>query len=612
MRYGSRIKNIVLIALLLVFTYSCKKKLSVQDVQIAFMADVHLNDIYAEFDDTDYRGVLNPASQKYVTIRTMASQLHSTRIFNENYFAFRAALDDVAKRNIRYVVLPGDFSDDGQPYNVNGLNEILKAYASNYGIQFFAITGNHDPVAPCTIDAGKRDYLGKDGKPQAIMSKEGLYTPQYPEENPVVITKDVSRMGYEPIINTLGVHGFLPQKSYEYWETPFTTYKYEDYHYHQAVSESTMAQRSYLTDSLSRKLPDVSYLVEPMNGLWLLAIDGNVFVPVGDDEGRFTRAKLENGSEFSNVIANKQHLIKWVRKVVKESKRLNKTLIVFSHYPMVDFNDGATDEMESFFGQGKMQLQRVPDTDISRLFAEAGIKLQFGGHLHFNDTGIESFEDGSFLVNIQVPSLAGYPAAYKILTIKNRDDMEVETVRLDSVPDFNELFPLYEKEIAYLQKSGAREIWNKDVLSSKSYGDLMDWHLKELVRLRFFKSDWPEDFKDFMLTANGVSLQKYAGINNIDTTASYKWSGFDMIFDFYRVLNADQLAFKDIGKDRLEQYKTIINAELKKPHVNSEKLDSLQVDFHLFITIFNKILHGEPSDHFIIDLNQGKLIDLTS
>ena len=612
MRYGSRIKNIVLIALLLVFTYSCKKELSVENVQIAFIADVHLSDIYAEFDDCSYRGVLNPANQKYVTIRTMASQLHSTRIFNENYFAFRAALDDVAKRNIRYVVLPGDFSDDGQPYNVNGLNKILKAYASNYGIQFFAITGNHDPVTPFTIDAGKRDYLGKDGKPQAIMSKDGLYSPQCPDENPVVITKDVSRMGYEQIVSTLGQNGFMPQKSYEYWETPFTTYKYEDYNYYKAVSESTLAQRSYFVDSLGGKLPDVSYLVEPVTGLWLLALDGNVFVPAGDDESRFTRAKLENGGEFSNVIAYKHYLVKWVGKVVQESKRLNKTLIVFSHYPMVDFYDGAAKEMESFFGRKKMQLQRVPDTDISKLFAEAGVKLQFGGHLHFNDTGLENFEDGSFLVNIQVPSLAGYPAAYKILTIKNRNEMEVETVKMDSVTGFDELFPLYEKEIAYLQKSGAREIWNKDVLSSKSYGDLMDWHLKELVRLRFFKSDWPEDFKDFMLKENGVSLQKYAGINNVDTTASYKWSGFDMIFDFYRVLNGDQLAVNDIGVDRVAQYKTIINAELKKSLVNSEELDSLQVDFHLFIAIFNKVLHGEPSDHFIIDMNQGKLIDLTS
>ncbi len=71
-------------------------------------------DVFGDFQDTDYEGIRNPRNGKFVTIRTMEAQLNSTRIFNENYFAFLAALDDVARRKIKYVVLPGDFSDDGQ------------------------------------------------------------------------------------------------------------------------------------------------------------------------------------------------------------------------------------------------------------------------------------------------------------------------------------------------------------------------------------------------------------------------------------------------------------------------------------------------------------------
>ena len=86
-------KQIILI-LLLVFLSSCNpigKKQKEPNVQIAFMADVHLGDIYGEFQDNEYKGILNPETGKYNLIRTMQSQLQSTRLFNENYFAFLAA-----------------------------------------------------------------------------------------------------------------------------------------------------------------------------------------------------------------------------------------------------------------------------------------------------------------------------------------------------------------------------------------------------------------------------------------------------------------------------------------------------------------------------------------
>ncbi|MCK5440733.1 MAG: metallophosphoesterase, partial [Maribacter sp.] len=71
------------------------------------MSDVHLQDIYATFSDTDYKGVKNPLTGEFNIIRTMEAQLHSTRLFNENYFAFLAALEDAAQKGIRIIALPG-------------------------------------------------------------------------------------------------------------------------------------------------------------------------------------------------------------------------------------------------------------------------------------------------------------------------------------------------------------------------------------------------------------------------------------------------------------------------------------------------------------------------
>lgn len=66
--------------------------------RIAFIADAHIQDVVGHPE----------------LVRSMEVQVQSTRLFNENYFALIAALEDVVKRGISLVVLPGDLTDDGQ------------------------------------------------------------------------------------------------------------------------------------------------------------------------------------------------------------------------------------------------------------------------------------------------------------------------------------------------------------------------------------------------------------------------------------------------------------------------------------------------------------------
>ena len=211
------------IILIIILTIGCKKesRSKEESIKVAFLSDVHLLDVKGTLQDIGYDGINNPKTGQKAFIRTMEAQLHSTRLFNENYFAFLAALDDVVKKGIKLVALPGDFSDDGQPINVRGLNRILSEYSKNHGLSFFIITGNHDPTSPFGEDGGKRDFLGSEGQPQPIMSKKNLYTAQE-NELPVIVSEDIRKMGYSEIVNELSSHGFFPLEKYRYWETPFT------------------------------------------------------------------------------------------------------------------------------------------------------------------------------------------------------------------------------------------------------------------------------------------------------------------------------------------------------------------------------------------------------
>ena len=202
------------------------------------------------------------------------------RIFNENYFAFLAALDDIVKRGVKFVILPGDFSDDGQPLNIRGLKNILDDYSKKHGINFYAITGNHDPVKPFSGEAGKKDFLGEGGKLQPIMSKAGMYEANVPFEHPTVVSSDIKYLGYKEVIGQLKDYGFYPQKKHLYWETPFSKYTYETYNFNDAEKESQLKNRTYQIPPNNFNVPDVSYLVEPVEGIWLLALDANVYIPV--------------------------------------------------------------------------------------------------------------------------------------------------------------------------------------------------------------------------------------------------------------------------------------------------------------------------------------------
>ncbi|WP_282159929.1 metallophosphoesterase family protein [Ulvibacterium marinum] len=622
-----------------------KKSLRLQELQIAIIADAHLQDVYGELQDSEYRGVKNPKNGGYALIRTMGSQLRSTRIFNENYFAFLAALDDIAKRNVRYVLLPGDFSDDGQPIHLRGLKRILEDYSERHGLSFYLIHGNHDVVRPFNRKDGKVDFLGEGGKRQPIMSHLQMYVADTIKEHPVIVSRDIQNLGYYESTNHMADFGFFPKADHIYWESPFSDYTYDTYNFEQAKEQASLKNRSLLLPLNDVPLPDTSYLVEPIEGLWLLALDANTYLKK-ERLGEETDSKdyPNTGIGHDNLLETKKYLLDWVGKVVKSSEEHGKTLIAFSHYPMVDFTNGATPEIDNLLVGSQMQLRRVPNNKVAELFADAGLKLHFGGHIHINDTGITTTEKGNTLVNVQVPSLAAYKPAYKLLTIGEKEIMEVETITLDSVPRLDEFFNLYEQEHTFLRSISDQNTWNKAVLTSKNYHEFMTWHLRELVRLRFLKSEWPSEFASFLLPISGKELLALSQTNtsepleeslikiknnhnkasgywikaresahksNLDFDRFDDWSGSDLVFDLYRLRSADELAFDDIGLERLDQYRLIIESFLKQEKSISDN-DPMRSKTLTLLKMFQKFMNGEPSDHFQIHLKTGKVIPLNN
>ena len=332
-------------------------------------------------------------------VKSMEEEVLSTRLFNENIFAFRAALDDIAGKGIKTVVFPGDMTDDGQIVNQEAVKDILQRYEQEYGMMFFMTPGNHDPKVPFGRAVSYSCFLKEDGSTCTISSDSfpGLWS-----------------AGHEQQAECYATFGYFPRKEYLYWETPFSSYDADSYNYAKALEESVPEMRRY-TLTGSESIFDTSYLVELHEGIWLLNIDSGAYPP--DGKGGYNNS----GEGYNNTLKYKPYLIPWIGKICREAEKRGKMLVAFSHFPLLDFNNGATEVIARCWGRDKFDIGRIPSEDITDSLLQAGVKLHFGGHMHINNTSRKTIGNKT-LTNIQVPSLAAGVPAYKILTINNKDD----------------------------------------------------------------------------------------------------------------------------------------------------------------------------------------------
>lgn len=532
--------------------------------QIAFISDAHIQDVDGHAE----------------RVRSMEVQVQSTRLFNENYYALLAALDDVARRNIRWVVLPGDLTDNGQFFNQQKIKNILHSYTQRKGMRFFVTTGNHDPALPLGLMQKNAHFLAADGSR---------------------VTREDSCAGYVSQMECYADFGFFPRKDDCYWESPFTSYTYDKYSYEDGCRESVLSKRTYtLCDSLTAT--DVSYLVEPVDGLWLLAIDGGVYLPKEMKDGKWSYQGSSAG--YNLVLKHKPFLLPWVRKVVEEAQKRHKTLVAFSHYPLVDFNDGVSEHVRRIWGDRRFDLHRVPEAEVSEAFLQAGLRLHFAGHMHVNDTGIWEGKDGKHLYNIQVPSIATYVPAYKILTIESDEVFRVETVMLDTVPGFDSLFPLYRAEYQWDSLKGHSPIWNKEILSARTYGEFCDYQFRDLVRLRFIPRDLPESWRACLDFTGARMLEAVSGEDKSDDADWTDWCMKDLVLDLYRLRYAERLALEDIPRTRLAVYRYLFD----RARISTFRSAEVEMVKGLG-TLFLAFLNGEPCQNFVIDLKKDTITE---
>jgi 3',5'-cyclic AMP phosphodiesterase CpdA len=547
---------------------------------IAVIADPHFHDI-------NYR----PGTQVGSAVRTLADTCESTRVFNESYNAFKALLDDIVRRSISIVIVDGDLTDDGQASTMTRATDLLRHYSERHGLRFFATLGNHDVYAIHGRHQSKR-FLDPDGRHTLVTSDPDA---PWRGSQSRVVTPEMYCGGYAEALRSMASFGFFRRDDVLHWETPFGA--------SDDLQSRTFDIRS-ADGSTARRMIDASYLVEPVPGLWLLSIDSNVFEPRdGEVDPAAEKSYIDStDAGWNAMLRNKPFIFDWMRDVAQRARAKGKKLLTFSHYPVIDPLNASADLERELLGETSF-VRRSPGQEVGIAAAATGIGIHFSGHLHINDTAV--LRSGSdFLVNVAVPSIVGFPPAYKIATF-NHDHLHVDTVVVGDVEGFDAAFDLYRAEASNTGEDYGR------LLDAQDHADFLSRHLEQMVARRYLPKEWPDDLAQMVRTVRFADLWNLAApqeaLSRHGQVPSAAVSGmeipfFTMVVDWYHLRKAREIALDYIPQERLEAYRSLAKRYVER----TWRRGSLEARICGFLTIFGRYLESGPSRSFSIDLKTGE------
>jgi 3',5'-cyclic AMP phosphodiesterase CpdA len=485
-------------------------------MKIAVVADVHLHDLHGGY------GWIKEGSGD-IALRTFEDTMASTRAFNESHAAFLAVLEDIVSRGIRDVVLLGDYSDDGQPGAVAALKRILSSYEERHGLRFFATFGNHDCFGPATRHQAKW-LTNADGVDSVLISSDAN------APAPAVFQVGMLGMSTTDAVEAMADYGINRPDGVLHWETPF--------------GDRNELEKRYPAGGDAACL-DLSYLVEPQEGLWLLILDANVFHWQDD------AWQVRSNGAWDHVLEQRPYMLDWISDVAERARRMGKTLLTFSHYPALPL---------AMLGEGNSRQtactpdwsKRMPSLASGQLLALTGIRWHFSGHMHVAGR-IE--HDG--LVNIAVPSPVAYPGGYAAVTC-DYGDFDCEFVRLKDASGFDTAFAAYASQLQRTDKGSVSE----KALAAKDYGDFLHVHQKVVIASKHIRNDWPTallESLDVPVVQLLGGLPHLAGwLRSRPDFAELKL--VQLLEDYYFVRSGGEETLRSLSMERVSFYRHLADA----------------------------------------------------
>jgi len=298
---------------------------SYPDISFAVISDIHV-----------YDPGLGSSGEAFDNV------MHSDRkLLLDSFDLLDFAINEILAAGVRFVLIPGDLTKDGELVNHTIAAERLKKL-TDAGIAVFVVPGNHDVNNPDSVR-----YAGNTTEPVPNISEE-----------------DFARI--------YGNCGF---------------------------------NAAFMRDKHS-----LSYVAEPAEGLWLLAID--------------SARHRENTAGEHAIVSGKisQETADWIAQVLREAHRQNKAVLAMMHHGFA----------EHWNGQKKLHPDYIVKDyeNFGKFLASWNVRAGFSGHYHALDITRADF-DNKFLYDIETGSLVTAPSPIRYVNISGN----VMNIRTDFIID---------------------------------------------------------------------------------------------------------------------------------------------------------------------------------
>ena len=177
-------------------------------------------------------------------------------------------------------------------------------------------------------------------------------------------------------------------------------------------------------DALYRDPASLSYVAEPQEGLWLLALDSCRY------KDKLGETETLTGGRFS------PQTLGWIEDMLIKAAQANKAVIAMEHHPVTEHFDG----MATYFPQYVIENYQA----VSRLLAAYNVRLVFTGHFHAQDITERTWPDiNKFLFDVETGSLVTYPCPYRVVNIDGSQKADIRSMRIQSIASHPQDFQGY-------------------------------------------------------------------------------------------------------------------------------------------------------------------------
>jgi len=162
----------------------------------------------------------------------------------------------------------------------------------------------------------------------------------------------------------------------------------------------------------------LSYVAEPVPGLWLLALDSCIY------DKNLKKGKPETDGRFEQLR------IDWIEEVLLTALRENKTVIAMQHHGALEHYPG----QQKFYGEYIIEDY----SRIAEMFATYNVNVVFTGHYHAQDITLNKREGEreKFLYDIETGSLVTWPCPYRHVELTEEGLLMIRSYNIEEIEGF--------------------------------------------------------------------------------------------------------------------------------------------------------------------------------